>query len=504
MNKWAMYILIIMVSLLVPPIATPLLNADTSTMVPLYVKTRIVIPGNLPWYPLIVIGDNRPPDVNAVDPPEVFYQAINEAENALPLAVIGLGDNVGLGTPEQYDRLYGILNKTRLENIWMIPGNHDVTYSGLNATGIDLWRQYIGSDNITIDDIPGWRIALINSEADITTWGNQVKAVYNYTGGKHLILGFHRPLYPNVTHNLKTKYDTVLLNYMNNYGWPALVLQAHFHAWVKYSYNNTEFLIVGSAGSPLYSCSDVITPGAECSSVYHYLVLILYPNGTYTYTPIALGDDSGTLKVIPLNATAYSVVNSKKNIYREPVEYPVRLRFTAGKTVINIVAKIPASASVVFSIDPVTHRLYISQNLDYYVYIMQGTSDQPIVINGIPEGLDLSQFIQGEEISVETPSQVVKTETVTSTTVAYITRTVTKPTTITETTTVTQPTTIYTTVSIVETQKITWTTTVTNTTTITETFTERISSGEDYIYLVIVLTIAFLTGLVYVLTRKKT
>lgn len=182
----------------------------------------------------------------------------------------------------------------------------------------------------------------------------------------------------------------------------------------------------------------------------------------------------------------------------------MRLRFTTGKTVINIVAKIPASASVVFSIDPVTHRLYISQNLDYYVYIMQGTSGQPIVINGIPGGLDLSQFIQDGEISVETPSQVVKTETATSTTIAYITRTVTKPTTITETTTVTQPTTIYTTVSIVETQKITWTTTVTNTTTITETFTERISSGEDYIYLVIVLTIVFLAGLVYALTRKKT
>lgn len=504
MNKWAMYILIVLVLLLIPPIATPLLNADASTLVPLYVKTRVMIPGNLPWYPLIVIGDNRPSDVNAVDPPEVFYQAINEAENALPLAVIGLGDHVGLGTPEQYDRLYGILNKTRLENIWMIPGNHDVTYSGLNGTGIDLWRQYIGPDNITIDDIPGWRIALIDSEADITTWDNQVKAAYNYTEGKHLILGFHRPLYPNVNHNLKSGYDTVLLNYMNNYGWPALVLQAHFHAWVKYSYNNTGFLIVGSAGAPLYSCSDVVTPGAECSSVYHYLVLTLYPNGTYTYTPIALGDDSGTLKVIPLNATAYSVVNSKKNIYREPVEYPVRLRFTAGKTVINIVAKIPASTSVVFSIDPVTHRLYISQNLDYYVYIMQGTSNQPIVINGISGGLDLSQFIQSGEISVETPSQVVKTETVTSTTIIYITRTVTKPTTITETTTVTQPTTIYTTISIVETQKITWTTTVTNTTTTTETFTERISSGEDYIYLVIVLTTVFLVGLVYVLTRKKT
>jgi len=502
---------LLVISVILVSMFAPLLSTSASNTVTLYDKTRRAIPGNLPWYPIIVIGDNRPADVNAIDPPDVFYQAVNEAENAFPLAVIGLGDHVGLGTPEQYEKLYEILNKTRLENLWFTPGNHDVSYSG-----ISYWLQYIGPDTLIIDDIPGWRIGLVDSEADIATWENQLKAVYNGTGSRQLILAFHRPLYPGVNHNLRPGYDKVLLNYMNSYGWPRIALQAHFHAWVKYLYNGTDFLIVGSAGAPLYSCSDVSTPGAECLQVYHYLVMILYPNGTYTYTPILLGENSGAIRVIPLNSTAYLVANSKIDVYGRPVEYPVRLKFTIQGGELYVVARIPASSGVVFSIDPSSGRLRVSQDLDYYVYIVTG-GGEPVVVTNASRELDLSQYIGGS-ISVEAPSEVVKAVTVTSTAVAFVTRTITSTstlaTTITLTTTettqlppVTQYITVNNTVSVTITATTTMTETRYETTPVvsTTTITETVSGMEGgYLAVLVALGAVALAELAVIVSRRKT
>ncbi|ADV64814.1 metallophosphoesterase family protein [Desulfurococcus mucosus] len=497
-------LLVITLLLLVLPSLMPPPGVSAQTPLSLYEKTRRVIPGNLPWYPLIIIGDNRPSDVNAVDPPGVFYQAVNEAENALPLAFIGLGDHVGLGTLDQYVKLYEILNKTRLENIWMTPGNHDVAYSGVNGTGFDFWRQFIGPDSMVVDDIPGWRIALIDSETDISTWGQQIQAAYNSTGGRMLLLGFHRPLYPNVNHNLKQGYDTVLLGYMNSNGWPALVLQAHFHAWVSYRYNGTEFLIVGGTGAPLYSCTDVSAPGAVCSSTFHYLVLTLYPNGTYTYTPVKLGEGSGTLRVIPLNSTAYLVANSKIDVYGNPVEYPVRLRFKAQGLDVYVVARIPASSGVVFALDPATGRLLVSQGVDYYVYI--ASSNGSIVVNGGSRELDLSQYLQGRSVSVETPVEVVKAETVTSTSIAYITRTATKTITSTYSTTLTETSVT----TVTETQQLPPTTitvqrnvTSTYTTTVPLIVEHEAPGGDAYLYIAAVLGVIAVAELAVIIFVKK-
>jgi len=499
------------ISVILVSMLTPFLNTSASNTVTLYDKTRRAIPDNLPWYPIIVIGDNRPANTNDIDPPDVFYQAVNEAENAFPLAVIGLGDHVGLGTPEQYEKLYEILNETRLENLWFTPGNHDIAYTH----DLRYWLQYIGPDTLIIDDIPGWRIGLVDSEADINTWENQLKAVYNGTGNRQLILAFHRPLYPDVNHNLRPGYDTVLLNYMNSYGWPRIVLQAHFHAWVKYLYNGTDFLIVGSAGAPLYSCSDVSTPGAECLQVYHYLVMILYPNGTYTYTPILLGENSGTIKVISLNSTAYLVANSKTDVYGKPIEYPVRLKFTIQGGELYVVARIPASSGVVFSIDTSSGKLRVSQDLDYYVYIVTG-GGEPVVVTNASRELDLSQYIGGS-VSVEAPREVVKAVTVTSTTVAFVTRTITSTstlaTTITSTTTETTqlpPITQYITVNNTVSVTTTATTTVTETSYVTTpmvsttTITETVSGvGGSYLAVLVALGAVALAELAVIVSRRK-
>jgi len=450
-------------TLLLLAVATPL---SASVPTPIYDKTRKTIPGNLPWYSIVVFGDNRPVDEMAVEQPEVFYQLINELENIYPLAVIGLGDHVGYGTPQQYEKLYSILNKTRLENLWLAPGNHDVQYAGLT-----YWRQYVGADTIIVDDIPGWRIALVNSEADQNTWRVQLEQAYTDLGNRQLILGYHRPLYPNVQHNLKPGYDNILLSVMNTRGWPKIALQAHFHAWVKYAVNGTEFLITAGAGAPLYSCSNVIDPDAECVSEYHYLILKLYPNGSYAYWTVKLGEGSGTVKVIPLNSTAYSVVNSKVDVYGNPVKIPVRLKFKLGSATVYVVADIPPSTSMVFNLDPAKATLMLSTNTSYYVYIVKEGLAEPIVLTGYATVLNLSQYVAPGSVSVETPAAIVRAETVTTTQIALVTRTVTS--TVEKTTTSTQY--LTTTFTTTTTEKVTETVTraiaETATTTLRETTT---------------------------------
>lgn len=511
----AVVLLLALVAVLLMTAGILPLELNASTTIPLFEKTRKEIPGNLPWYPVIVIGDNRPYDVNDVDPPGVFYQLVNEAENAFPLAFIGLGDHVGFGTPEQYAKLYELLNKTRLENIWMVPGNHDVAYSGTAGKGIDFWRQYVGPDVIITDSIPGWRIALVNSEASLETWRQQLLEAFNYTGGSKLILGFHRPLYPDVSHNLGGNYSSILLEYMNTYGWPSLVLQAHWHGWVEYRYNGSLFIITGGAGAPLYPCSDVKAPEASCSSVYHYMMLILYPNGTFTYKPILLGEGSGVLKVIPLNSTSYLVVNSKLDIHGKPVEYPVRLQFKGNNTNIYVVALIPASSGVSFTLDSRRGILRLSEDLYYYVYMER--SGGTVVIDGTGRELDLSQYMLGEEYTVVVPGEIVKAETLTSTVVAFLTktRTLTETTTITQRETYTTATTLKetTTVFYPELQTLTATTTYTSTawatrteySTVRETSTTTLTtmSPGGYTQIVIAVIAALISGFALALLFKR-
>jgi hypothetical protein len=60
------------------------------------------IPQNLPWYPIMIFGDNRPSIIYSNYPPEVFYRVVSEMDAANLLATIGLGEHVGYGYESQY------------------------------------------------------------------------------------------------------------------------------------------------------------------------------------------------------------------------------------------------------------------------------------------------------------------------------------------------------------------------------------------------------------------
>jgi len=44
---------------------------------------------NLPWYPIMIFGDNRPSNTYANYPPELFYRVVNEMDVSNLLATIG-------------------------------------------------------------------------------------------------------------------------------------------------------------------------------------------------------------------------------------------------------------------------------------------------------------------------------------------------------------------------------------------------------------------------------
>ncbi|MGB9785879.1 MAG: hypothetical protein ACPLRJ_01225 [Infirmifilum uzonense] len=362
--------------------------APTSTLTDLRAKP---IPVNLPWYPIVFFGDNRPIDYLADYPPEVFYHAINEINAIYPIAVIGLGDHVGYGYESQYRVFYEIINSTRLENTWFIMGNHEVVY----PDGWKYWSQYIGPLDAIRDDIPGWRIALLNTEADVKRWEQALNRTYSGLDGRKIILVFHRPAYPDVNHNIKPEHNASLHKFMNMYGWPAIAVQAHWHGWASQSFNGTHWIIAGSAGAPLYPVSDC-RGNASCVSDYHYLVMVLYPNGTYSYTPVSIPRGSLSLKV--LNSTAYLVENRKIDVYGRPATVPVRLKYTVGDRILYVVLLAPANKTIIVNINTkLQNKLETNATLFYAYYVttdpihatVVSSQQSPILANygltGIPK-----------------------------------------------------------------------------------------------------------------------
>lgn len=226
-------------------------TADNQEITPLYNATRWSIPDTLPWYPIVVMGDNRPPNTHDISPPEIFYDIVNESAQIYPVAFIGTGDHVGIGSKEQYERFYWILKNSSIQNIWLAIGNHDLE---LHSESMNYWLTYFGPEYMYIDDIPNWRIAIINSETRLSmNWKKQILDAYSDLGNRSLIFVFHRPIFPKVNHNLDTERSSIFMNIIKDKDRVKLVLQGHYHGWGMQVKNNITWIITGGAGAPLYS-----------------------------------------------------------------------------------------------------------------------------------------------------------------------------------------------------------------------------------------------------------
>ena len=386
----------------------------------LYSHTYRVVPDNLPWYFLIVFGDNRPSDTSSIKLPSVYYRIIDEVRVVKPFAIIGTGDHTGRGTREQIDEFINSLKG--LENVWVCLGNHDL-YSG----ELDYWIERVAPEFYYVDEIPGWRIAFINVEAEpLDRFNNEAKDLFKDVKDRKVILVIHHPLYPDVKHNIIELRDGVkrmntLLQLINKYN-VSLVLQGHWHGYAETTVNNTKYIITGGAGAPLYWSPMNVDAERVAKGKYHYLILILYPNGTYTYTPVDIA--TGEIDVIAVNETTYLINNTKTDLWGNPVEVPVRLNITINKQLHYIVLMAKPNTTTLVSYKWSNNTPILVTNTDkFYIYIPTNDPEKAIVytienttlikIHSIPK--EIKQQLRGNKTTttIHTPTTEYKTATTT-------------------------------------------------------------------------------------------
>lgn len=419
-SKLAIYLIfILMAASSLAPLYYSEETSSTGAVTPLYNATRTKLPGDLPWYFIVVIGDNRPKAVAWVQLPEVFYDSVEEISRINPQALIGLGDHVGQGSRRQYEEFYRVMSDSGIINQMYAMGNHDVSY-GKKAW--QFWEEYMGPYTIMYDGIPGWRILILDSEGSYGLWNQSLNEAYSTLDGRMMIIAFHRPVKPYVQHNLQDDHKNMaetLLNFLEEYGGTPLVLQAHWHGYAEYHENETSWLIVGSLGAPLYSTSSC-EASATCISAYNYLVLILYPNGEYHYIPVLAGKESGNFTIRYMNQTYAIVENSKIDVYGNPVSIPFRIAFEVGggehHYQVNIVSIAPPESRGYIGIVEGPSGAKIISNItgdNSYIYIIDEDNGREITVyKGDPSGLNLTEWIPSNGRGVQ------GTETSSSTTMA--------------------------------------------------------------------------------------
>lgn len=395
-------------------------TSDNQEITPLYNATRWVIPDTLPWYPIVVVGDNRPQNTHDINPPEIFYDIVNESKQIYPVAFIGTGDHLGIGSKEQFERFYWILKNSSIQNIWLAIGNHDLE---LHSESMNYWLTYFGPEYMYIDDIPNWRIAIINSETRLSmNWKNQILGAYNDLENRSLIFVFHRPIFPKVNHNLDNERSSIFMNIVKNKDHVKLVLQGHYHGWGMQVKNNITWIITGGAGAPLYSyANNVMKQDLEIINYeYHYMILILYPNQTFTYIPVKMGAGSGELRVEKINNTAYLIHNTKLTIYNTSASIPVRIHYNLSIGSLYIQLFVPPNSNTIVNLEDTGEKYIVKSNAtSWYAYLYNETDP-----DHSPVYKPQNNII---ELKCVTPTTTV-TSTISTTTTTTITTTITTTT----------------------------------------------------------------------------
>ncbi len=297
---------------------------------------REPIPNDLPWYPLLVFGDNRPDNSGEVEFNPVTYHIRDEMATINPIAVIGVGDHVWNGYIDQIQHF--IETFKNVPNLWVVAGNHEwnnLPYvSSKNREGVTYWRTHVAPDLYYKDDIPGWRIVFLNLRYGYEDWDNMENWIKTkaFNTERKLITAFHEPVYPDreASKAIRGVQDK-LIPLLDQYK-PSIVLQGHIHCYDEGYKYGTLYIITGGGGAP------------KCKRYpYHYILLILKPNGEYYYKPISATDGVITVSKtenVGNNIITYSFIikNTKEDIYGNRInKLPVRISFEIGDTTYNLV-----------------------------------------------------------------------------------------------------------------------------------------------------------------------
>ena len=367
-------------------ILTPAFVYGLSVNISLYRDSGRVIPDNLPWYPLVVFGDNRPDNIHAIKYSNVFYRMMREMEVINPLAVIGTGDHTGTGSKEQID--YFIETMSRFDNVWACLGNHDLINGELN-----YWIENVAPEYYYIDNIPGWRIVFINSEdSDIQRLRLITEDMLKDTN-RSIILVVHRPLYPNVEHNLWDRggeFFQSIIQLVNRYN-VKLVLQGHWHGFASQKINGVEYIITAGAGAPLYYKPSAVENATVVTGKHHYMILILYPNGEYTYTPVDVS--AGNIEVRRLNETTILIHNTKLDLWSEYIKLPIRVNITVYNETYNVVLMANPGYTILSYTVSKGKIMIRTNSTNWYIYNNPGKNSNIAMVPEIATAIQRKQVL---------------------------------------------------------------------------------------------------------------
>jgi hypothetical protein len=360
-----------------------------------YLGKHEEIPDNLPWYFVAVFGDNRPSTTWLVKYPDVYYMLINEVSISNPFAVIGTGDHTGSGLLEQM--LEFVRTVENLSNVWVIEGNHDIGGSEART----YWLSNIAADMYFRDDFPGWRFIFFSTELPRTKWDNLTMFLnQSLNTNRKAVLVFHRPLFPYVDHNIDSDLASLIKPVIRSHDNVVLALQGHWHGYTSQVIGGVRYVITGGAGAPPYD------PG----TAYHYLYLILYPNGTYMLTTVKIKEGNLTVK---RSNDSVIITNTKLDIYLDNVSIPMRTWISYKDINVSVVL-IANPGNTTISILKEDSNVYLTINPETQWYAYYATENETDVL--IPEDNRVLIYVEPSPTTTSTITTTTTTSTTSTTT----------------------------------------------------------------------------------------
>lgn len=211
-------------------------GSDKDRRYPIYSGEELLKPDVYP-YTFVFFGDNRP--AKGKEQPEIFtimIQMINEDD---PLFVIGGGDFVVEGTPENFEEFLTVVSSLK-PPLFYVCGNHDDS---------EYYEQYLGERVYAFTYKTSQFVILDNSRKVLTKEQLDFLEEQLQKKSEHTFVCVHVPPFdPEGSYAMVNpeEFMEIVLEYEVDY-----VLCSHIHSFYEEHIDNTTFIISGGAGAPL-------------------------------------------------------------------------------------------------------------------------------------------------------------------------------------------------------------------------------------------------------------
>ncbi len=217
-------------------IAVVTLYGERSHQYPVYDGQNLFSKEEYP-YTFVFFGDNRPE--KGAEQPEVFVEMISKINEENPLFVIGGGDFVCEGEPENFQ---AFLTATSALNshLFYVCGNHDNS---------KYYEKYLGERVYAFIYKNSLFVILDNSNGLLNEKQLHFLEVQLKKGFENTFVFLHMPPFdPEGSHRMLNpeEFMEIIWKYDVDY-----VFCSHIHSFYEVKKGNTIFVISGGAGAPL-------------------------------------------------------------------------------------------------------------------------------------------------------------------------------------------------------------------------------------------------------------